>query len=228
MSMKKTLGTLAASIAAVALAGSAGAATIVYSFETTTAAMNGSNTGQTATVAVSTNDFGSGVTAGNYSAVSPTGGIQSVGGQMRALKKSDTDTHTFTVTIPANVNIKFTNLFFDYGKTGGDNSPANFLVTSNFAGGTFTPNTATHATVTTNVATSVNMVMAGTFANILSASPTVITFTLADSAAGNNNSTSMYTWIDNVTLTGEVIPEPASAMLAGLGGLLMLWRRRRA
>lgn len=213
-------------IALCMTAASSQAATIVFGFETTTTAMNGSNTGQTAIVPVSSNGFsGDGVTVSNWTAVSPVGGIQSVGGQMRALKKADTDTHTFTVTIPAGLNISFTSLAFDYGNVGGDTAPANFLVSSNFAGSTFTPNTATH-TAAANISASVNMVLGGTFANILSASPTAITFTLADSAGGNNNSTSLYTWIDNVTLTGTVIPEPSSALLGGLGMLLLLRRRR--
>lgn len=202
------------------------AATIVFGFETTTTAMNGSNTGQTAVVPVSSNGFSSdGITVSDWTATSPTGGIQSVGGQMRALKKVDTDTHTFTVTIPAGLNISLTSLAFSYGTVGADTSPANFLVSSNFAGGTFTPNTATHAEVA-NTSASADMALGGTFANIDSASPTVITFSFADSAGGNNNSTSMYTWIDNVTLTGEVIPEPSAAVLGSLG-LLCLLRRRR-
>lgn len=201
------------------------AATIIFTFDNPTAAMNGSNTGQTATQSASVNDFGSGISVSDYSAVSPTGGIAVVGGQMRALKKSDTDTHTFTVTIPAGLNISFSSLAFDYGTVGADTAPANFLVSSNFAGGTFTPNTATHAAVA-NTSASADMDLGGSFTNILSASPTVITFTLADSAGGNNNSTAMYTWIDNVTLTGTVIPEPSAAFLGGIGMLCLLRRRR--
>lgn len=207
-------------------AASSHAATILFTFDTPTTAMNGNNTGQTATQSASTNDFGSGITVGNYSAVSPTGGIAVAGGQMRALKKADTDTHTFTVTIPADVQVTFSSLTFDYGTVGSDTNPANFLVSSNFTGGTFTPDTATHAAVA-NTSTSASMTLGGTFVNILSASPTVITFTLADSAGGNNNSTGMYTWIDNVTLTGTVvIPEPSAAALGGIGMLGMLRRRR--
>jgi hypothetical protein len=134
-------------------------------------------------------------------------------------------THTFTVTIPAGLSISFSSLAFDYGTVGGDTAPANFLVSSNFAGGTFTPNTATHAAVA-NTSASADMDLAVSFTNILSASPTVITFTLADSAGGNNNSTAMHTCIDNVTLTGTAIPEPSAAFLGGIGMPCPLRRRR--
>lgn len=43
--------------------------------------------------------------------------------------------------------------------------------------------------------------------------------------SGNNGS---YVAVDDLTVTANVIPEPASLVLASLGGLLMLPRRRRA
>ena len=207
-------------------AASSNAATIVYTFDTATTAIIGSNTGQTATQIATTNTFGSGITAGTYSATSTVGGLGVTGGEMRAIKKGDTDTHTFTITIPnlgANT-LDLTSIFFNYGTRGADTAPANFTVSSNLAGGTITPNTATHAAVA-NTSSTATMVLAGTFTGL---NNTAITFTLADSAGGSNNSTAMYTWIDNVTLTGtvNVIPEPSAALLGGLG-LLALLRRRR-
>lgn len=139
---------------------------------------------------------------------------------MRALKSPDSDTHTFTITIPLGVSMNITSLFFNYGNVGGDTSPANFLVSSNVAGGTFTNNPATHASGA--VSTSVTMALSG-FSSLTNR--TVI-FTLVDSAQGDNKNTTLYTFIDNVTLTGTVIPEPGAALLGSLGMLVLLRRRR--
>lgn len=51
-----------------------------------------------------------------------------------------------------------------------------------------------------------------------------ITFRLYGAAGSNNNQMGF----DNITVNGEVIPEPTSLALLGLAGLLMLPRRRQA
>lgn len=206
--------------------------TIKFDFGYTTVAMNGSNTGQTAVVPATSNGLSAyGVTVSDWTATSPTGGIQSVSGQMRALKKVDTDTHTFTVTIPGGLKISLDSLSFDYGKDGADPFPADFTVSSNFAGGTFTPdqNWTFDTTPAPNAGYSESalMTLGGAFSYIYSDSPTTITFTLLDSTDGNNNLISMYTWIDNVILTGTIIPEPSTMILAGLGLSALCLRRRK-
>ena len=47
-----------------------------------------------------------------------------------------------------------------------------------------------------------------------------LTFDLSRGATGGN------TWFDNVTLTAELIPEPSTVLLLGLGGLFA-WRKTR-
>jgi hypothetical protein len=194
------------------------AATIVYNFNDTIAF--GSNLG--AGSPVSANDFsGDGVTVSNWTATSPTRTIGVQGGEVRALKSADNDTHQFTITIPSNVTLNLTSLFFNYGSRGADTSPANFLVTSNVGGGSFTNNPATH-TAGDPVNTSVTMAMSG-FTGLTNRT---VTFTFVDSSQGNNKTESIYSYIDNVTLTGTVIPEPSAALIGGLG-VLALFRRRR-
>lgn len=189
--------------AAVALcAGQVSAETIVYNFNDTIAYAANLGAGSP----VTTNDFSGGITGSNWTAVSPIRTIGVQGGQVRALKSLDTDTHTFTITIPdlGAGSVDLTTLSFNFGTVGGDTAPANFTVSSNRAGGTITPNTATHAAVA-NTSASASMTLAGTFTGI---NNTSITFTLTDAAQGDNKNTYMYTWIDNVTLTGTFNADP--------------------
>lgn len=193
------------------------AATIIYNFNDTIAF--GANLG--AGSAVTTNDFSvDGVTVSNWTASSPVRSIGVQGGQVRAQKSADNDTHQFTITIPTTTTIDFTTLSFSYGNVGGDTSPANFLVSSNVIGGTFTNNPATHTAG--EFSGSVTMSL-GNFTGLTNRT---VTFTLVDRAQGDNKNTTLYTFIDNVTLTGTAIPEPSSALIGGLGVLALLRRRR--
>jgi len=144
---------------------------------------------------------------------------------MVAVKKADTDTHTFTLTIPIGVFVDFTVISFSYGNVRGDTSPANFTVTSTVSGGTFAPqNVWTHTAGTFDGTAS--MTLGGNFLSDLT--NRTITFTFTDSAGGNNNTLTLHTFIDNLTLTGTstVIPEPSAALLGGLGMLALLRRHR--
>lgn len=198
------------------------AATIVYEFGDTIAFATNLGAGSP----VTSNGFsGDGITSSNWTATQ-SGSIRSVGvqgGQVRALKDTGTDIHTFTVTIPTLVSVDFTNLSFTYGNVGGDTAPANITVSSNVSGGTFSQDTWTH-TASTNFSGTANITLGGNFLSDLT--NRTVTFTFSDAAQGNNSSTGMYTFIDNVTLTGTVIPEPGAALLGSLGLLALLHRRR--
>ena len=194
------------------------AATILFDFSGGDIAF-GANLGVGS--AVTTNDFsGSGVTVSNWTAASPSREIGIAGGQVRAKKSGDIDTHQFTITIPDSVTIELTSISFDYGNFGPDTSPANFLVSSDVNGEGYTNNPATHDPGTF----SGNVVMG--LSGFTGLTDRTITFIFEDSADGNNSSESMYTFIDNVTLTGTVIPEPSAALLGCFGSLLLLRRRR--
>lgn len=205
------------------------AATIIYGFDT-----NNATGGASITSNATSNTFTNGITTSVWTATAGDGSGRPVfinGQQMRAEKGANADTHTFTITIPnlsaLSLNLNLTNLSFDYGKVGGDTGAPSWTVTSNRAGGTITPNTAVIAPTGSNVSSSASMNLAGNFLNISPTSTTTITFTLVDAAGGNNNNGGVhYTFIDNVTLTGTVIPEPSSALLGGLGMLCLLRRRR--
>jgi len=193
------------------------AATIIFNFNDTIAF--GANLG--AGSPVTSNGLSTdGVTVTNWTAASPSRTIGVQGGQVRALKSADSDTHQFSITIPANISVNLTSLFFNYGNVNTDTAPANFLVSTNVAGSSFTNNPATHATGQAN--TSVTMALSG----LSNLSGRTVTFTFVDSAQGNNNNAAFYTFIDNVTLTGTAIPEPSAALLGGLGVLCLLRRRR--
>ena len=190
------------------------AATIIFNFNNTIA--YGSNLG--AGSPVTTNDFsGDGVTVSNWTASSPSRSIGVQGGQVRALKSADTDTHQFTVTIPADVTLNLTSLSFNWGEFGNEGAVPTWTISSTV--GSITPNTATSTTASSQLATLALSGMTGL-------TNRTVTFTLLDNSQGNNKNDTFYTFFDNVTLTGTVIPEPSAALLGGLGMLALLRRHR--
>lgn len=201
-------------IALCVTAVSSHAATIIFNFNNTIA--YGSNLG--AGSPVTTNDFsGDGVTVSNWTASSPVRTIGVQGGQVRALKSADVDTHQFTVTIPADVTLNLTSLSFNWGEVGNEGAVPTWTISSTV--GSITPNTATSTTPSSQLATLALSGMTGL-------TNRTVTFTLLDNSQGNNKNDTFYTFFDNVTLTGTVIPEPSAALLGGLGMLALLRRHR--
>lgn len=205
--------------ACLTLASSASAATIVYDF-----------TGNSA--AVTTNDLsGDGVTAGNIATVANSGqaGVAENRWQ-RKLTDSNTDTMSFTVTIPADVIVNFSELSFIDGidsGTGSNNTFSQWDLSISIGSGS--PNSGTEFVAGTGFSQSANTV---TLSGLTGLSGTDVTFTWAVnygvtsdfSGSGNNNV--RHAFLDDVTLTGSVIPEPTTALLGSLGMLALLRRRR--
>ncbi len=133
------------------------------------------------------------------------------------MKSNDTDTHTFTITIPtlATQNVNFTSLSFNWGEVGPDTLPPIWSISSNRGGGsTITPSSATSADNSSNFS---NLTLAG----YTGLNNTTVTFTLLDTSLGNNLNTTMYTWFDNVTLTGSLVNKADQSIT----GIVNLGRR---
>ena len=230
-----TTSTKLAALASLGLAAtSANAATVVYGFE------GGAETGQILSIAATSNDFGSGITASNWGVNSGASGrpahVQPTGSQdgnsahtsayLIVEKGSSTDVHTFTITIPdlGSNSVNLTNLSFDFGEVGPDNGAPTWTISSDLGGGTITPNTANGVGTGNWNTDSASLALAGSFSGL---NNTSVTFTLSNAAGGNNSTDTWGTWIDNVVLTGEAVPEPSTTALLGLGGLALILRRRK-
>ena len=215
------------------------AATIVYNFEGGALGPTTSGDLSIAFTGNGTNDFGNGIMAsawnveagdngGRPARVQPTGSQDGSSTHSSAYliveKGGAADTHTFSVTIPdlGSAFVNFTNLSFEYGEVGPDNGAPTWTITSDLGGGTINPNTANGVGTGNWNTDSASLALAGNFSSV---NNTTITFTLSDAAGGNNNTNTWGTWIDNVTLTGTVIPEPSTALLGAFGSLLLLRRR---
>ncbi|MEM6507347.1 MAG: PEP-CTERM sorting domain-containing protein [Planctomycetota bacterium] len=234
--MKTHTKTLLTALITCTAVGAIEAATIQYLFEGGAAGPSNN-----LNVAATSNDFGSGITASDWNVVTgdgtnrparvqPTADQSPFSNHTSAFliveKGGATDTHTFTITIPdlGSAFVNLTNLSFDFGEVGPDDGAPTWTISSDLGGGTITPNTANGAGTGNFNTDSASLALAGSFSGL---NNTSVTFTLTDAAGGNNNNNTWGTWIDNVTLTGEVVPEPGSLALLGLGGLLVASRRRR-
>ena len=88
------------------------------------------------------------------------------------------------------------------------------------------------ASTTTPDSDNANLTLSG--AGFTAITNSTVTFTILDTAGGNNNSFSgspagpqNYTFYDNFVLTGViVVPEPSAALLASVSLLTLLYRRR--
>jgi PEP-CTERM motif len=214
----------------VLVAVSTHAATVVWDFTGANNAMSNVNS-QSSTYAATSNDFGSGITASVFSASSPTGDIDFHAGRLKAQAKVDTDTMTFSITVPSGVFLDLTSLSFSWGNSGNDTACLNnWSLSVNGADRTMSVTSGLMVGVNQTRSTTSNFSGSG-FSGI---TDSTVTFTLTDAAAGNNNTfagtpagPSFYTWYDDFVLTGVIdIPEPSAALLGALG-LLALLRRRR-
>lgn len=215
----KTEQFLLPAIALCMTAASTHAATVVWDFTGADNAMSNVN-GQSSTYAATSNNFESGITASVFSASSPTGDIDFHAGRLKAQAKSDTDTMSFSITVPSGVFVDLTSLSFNWGNSGNDTAMQNnWTLSVNGSDRSMSVTTGSIASPLVNQSRSTTSNFSGSgFSGITNST---VTFTMTDSAGGNNNTfsgtpagPSFYTWYDDFVLTGTVVvPEPSSALL---------------
>lgn len=219
---------------ATAFAASSDAATIVYDFDGET------TTGDGATAPVDSNDFGNGITASVFTLVDGSASGAFTDGfhddRLEIVLKGFETTSTFQITIPNGVIVDLTSLSFDHGIQWGasrSNTTYSQWSVSIDNGGTATPgavdDSRTGADDIGQQSTNVNLALSG----LTGLTDTTVTFTFngqfgvnPDFTSGNDQTRQAF--LDNLTLTGTVVPEPGSLALLGLGGMCMMKRRRRA
>ncbi len=226
MTSNKTRRMLLATVITGAMALSAAdAATIVYSF-------TGANETERATV--TSNGFSSvGVTAGDMDSPSGNTSFGSFSGSQRfehRLKGSTADT-TFTITIPASTIIDLTGLSFLGGidSTTGSNDIFGqwelAISTGSASTNKWNDTVAGTGTSFNTYSTALSGLTGLTDTTVTFTFTTVLGTNAGDPPTGGNNN-NRYITMDDITLTGSVIPEPSSALLLGLGFLALLRRRR--
>lgn len=212
------------------------AATIVWSFNSDSAEVTSNGLSG---VGVTTNNAGiidnSGRVTASFGGAAITG-ANTGGRAQRDLGNAqslagDTISFTFTINIGATA-INLTNLGFlsgidvnngsvatnhtkwDVAITKGSATTSSFV--DSFAGASGTFATASKSTALTSLTNLQNETVTFTFTGDYG--------TETDFSGGQN--TSRWAFIDDLTFTGEVVPEPSAALLGGIG-LLVLLRRRR-
>ena len=209
---------LIAALAGLSLAGSADAATITYDF----------NGGSAAAVS----DFGSGVTADNVVLGGAGAPMQLAEDRAhRKLLDVGLGTLAITINIPNGVLVDLTSLDFVDGADSGTGSNDTFSQWDlTVSAGSVSPDSGTDFVAGTGFSSSPNTV---TLTGLTGLTNTSVTFTWTvyygtingDPPTGGNNS-NRHAFLDDIKITGNVIPEPGSLALLGLGGLLIARRRR--
>lgn len=181
---------------------------------------------------------GIGDTYGNVTNRNMTGGASTGAffGENFAATEADSvannDYYQIVVQPEAGYTLNLASLTFDFaiGTTGSSNGIA-FFVRSDAGGDAFTTTLGRGGTTANAFSSLAPMDLTGAaFQGIDTGDPVTFRIYAYDrGSTSNTTSASAYAgfYFDNLQVSGEVIPEPASFALLGLGGLLMLPRRRR-
>jgi len=122
--------------------------------------------------------------------------IRLANGRAEALAKSPDVTHQFTVTVPPGLTLHFEELSFDVGFRGGDPLRNDWEVV--LSDGAATPSSGSLLVSSTSVTVALT--------GLDELSDTDVTFTVLEKAGNNNNSWTMGTHLDNLKLTGRILP----------------------
>jgi len=218
--MKKILAATAA--AALGFAATAPAATIVYNFDD-------------ADGVVDSNDFGLGVTAGDWIFDVDAGGSAFQNGRAEAGVRVDGAAPTpypimkFSVAIPAGVTVDLTSLDFQHGfnETFHPNAITPYWELS-ITTGSATPDTGSLGAGTVNAAGFFSQDESVALSGLTGLTDTTVTFEFTfKTDEGRGNSLARAHTMDNVVLTGTAVPEPSALLLGLLAGLGLVARRRR-
>jgi hypothetical protein len=214
---------------------------------TTTGVAQGPASGSTSVpTSYGANTFASGVTVGNFMIGSTDRGTDvtdqshsnhsptvSYGSQFATIgrDRDNTNIMSFTVTVDAATTVNFTNLAFDYGFADFSGVSGTNYVNPNYTlsvdgGGSFATSFGSLGDQT-NKTNGVNVSSFSTGISGLSAvTNTTLTFTWTLDDANNRVHAERRHLMDNIVLTGTVVPEPSAALLGAFGILGLLHRRR--
>lgn len=245
--MKKPVSLLLA-FAPWLLAGSAHAATLVtYNFSTQTSvdnAVSGNAVGTTPGFSATPFTAGTGL-QGNVSGSDPAfsitgssttnpaggsntrhmfvrvGGTNATSATDEAGAVAANDYYTFTATPSAGFSLNLTSLNFDLARSGGSFT-GNLFIRSSLDGFTSNLFSDTAASGSTGLTTT-GLTLDSSFQNLTT--PVEFRFYFADNGTTTTDNSVVFR-LDNVVLSGDVIPEPGSAALLAFGALGLAFRRR--
>ncbi|MFK7909774.1 MAG: PEP-CTERM sorting domain-containing protein [Akkermansiaceae bacterium] len=209
--------------AAALITGTSHAASIVYSFDSQSAA-------------ATSNDFGNGITGNSIT----LGDSMEIGStqidelDVASVKLGNTGSISFDVVIPNGVTVDFTELSFAFDYESNNNSGADYyadwtLAISTGSGTASGGPVGPYASGQTVISTAASSTLSG----LTGLTDTTVTFTLSadngtDTSLTGGNANDRRTIFDDVTLTGAVVPEPSAVSLLGFGFSLLLLNRRRS
>ena len=181
------------------------------------------------TASASSNDFGSGVTVS--SATIPGNYRKFQNGRAELSVQNPTpNILQFTVTVDDTTTIDLSTLAFDYGYVNpvapNDVTPFWNLSLTSGSADALSGGVGTVATGDTSFHASPESLNLSGLTNLTDTSVT-FTYSFTTTEGRNNNSFNRIHTMDNIVLSGAVVPEPSSAALLGLGGLALLMRRRK-